>query len=59
MARMHPEEIETLDNATPGERTVFRFLREVANWNWPFDSAHGHSMRNGFIYLFFLAIGHE
>jgi hypothetical protein len=30
MARMHPEDIEGLENATPGERTVFRFLREVA-----------------------------
>jgi hypothetical protein len=27
---MHPEEIESLENATPGERKVFRFLREAA-----------------------------
>jgi hypothetical protein len=30
MARMLPEEIEMLENATPGERTVFRFSREAA-----------------------------
>ena len=30
MARMHPEDIESLENATPGEKTVFRFLREAA-----------------------------
>ena len=30
MARMHPEDIEDLENATTGERTVFRFLREAA-----------------------------
>ena len=30
MARMHPEDIENLESATPGERKVFRFLREVA-----------------------------
>jgi hypothetical protein len=29
MARMHPEDIEALEQATPGERTVFRFLRET------------------------------
>jgi hypothetical protein len=27
---MHPEDIEDLENLTPGERTVFRFLREAA-----------------------------
>lgn len=27
---MHPEDIESLGKATPGERTVFRFLREAA-----------------------------
>jgi hypothetical protein len=27
MARMHLEDIEALEKATPGERTVFRFLR--------------------------------
>jgi hypothetical protein len=30
MARMHPDDIEALENATTGERTVFRFLRETA-----------------------------
>jgi hypothetical protein len=30
MARMHPEDIEALENATPGERAAFRFLKEVA-----------------------------
>ena len=30
MARMHPEEIEALEKATPGERAVFRFLQETA-----------------------------
>jgi hypothetical protein len=30
MARMHPEEIEALEHATPGERAVFRFFREIA-----------------------------
>jgi hypothetical protein len=30
MAPMHPEDIEGLENATPAERTVFRFLGEVA-----------------------------
>jgi Nuclease-related domain len=30
MARMHPEEIEELENPTEGERRVFRFLREAA-----------------------------
>jgi len=30
MARMHPEEIEALEHATQGKRTVFRFLREIA-----------------------------
>ncbi len=30
MAGMHPDDIESLENATPGERTVFRFLRELA-----------------------------
>jgi hypothetical protein len=30
MARMHPEEIEELENPTEGERKVVRFLREVA-----------------------------
>ena len=30
MARMHPEDIEDLENATPGERIVFRFLQEAA-----------------------------
>ncbi len=30
MALMHPEEIEDLENATAGERKVFRFLQEVA-----------------------------
>ncbi len=30
MARMHPEDIEALESATPGERTAFRFLREAA-----------------------------
>ena len=26
---MHPEDIESLENATPGQRTVFRFLQEA------------------------------
>ena len=30
MARMHPEDIENLENATLGERTVFRLLLEAA-----------------------------
>jgi hypothetical protein len=30
MARMHPEEIEELENFTEGERKVFHYLREVA-----------------------------
>jgi hypothetical protein len=30
MARMHPEEIEELENPTEGERKVFHFLREAA-----------------------------
>lgn len=30
MARMLPEDIEVLENATPGERIVFRFLQEAA-----------------------------
>ena len=30
MARMHPDDIEGLENATPDERTFFRFLRETA-----------------------------
>lgn len=30
MARMHPEEIEDLENLTEGERKVLRFLREAA-----------------------------
>lgn len=36
MARMHPEEIEELENPTEGERKVFRFLREVARPNADF-----------------------
>jgi hypothetical protein len=27
---MHPEDIDALESATPGERTVFRFLLEAA-----------------------------
>jgi hypothetical protein len=30
MARMYPKEIDGLENATLGERTVFRVLREAA-----------------------------
>lgn len=30
MAKMHPEDIEALEDATPGEKRVFRFLREAA-----------------------------
>ena len=30
MARMHPEDIEVLENATAGERKVFRFLHDAA-----------------------------
>ncbi len=30
MTRMHPEDIEAHESATPGERAVFRFLREAA-----------------------------
>lgn len=30
MARVHPEEIEDLDNPIEGERKVFRFLKEAA-----------------------------
>ena len=30
MARMHPEEIEVLEEATAGERKVFRFLHDAA-----------------------------
>ena len=30
MARMHPDDIEGSEKATPGERTVFRFLQEAA-----------------------------
>jgi hypothetical protein len=30
MARMHPEDIEALEKATPGERNVFQFLEEIA-----------------------------
>jgi hypothetical protein len=30
MAQMHPEDIEGLETSTPGERIVFRFLREAA-----------------------------
>jgi hypothetical protein len=45
---MHPEEIETLEHATPGERAVFRFLREIARpdqdfigWYEPKVGEHG------------------
>jgi hypothetical protein len=30
MATMHPEDIEGFEEATEGERKVFRFLREAA-----------------------------
>ena len=30
MARMHPNDIDGLEDTTPGERTVFRFLQETA-----------------------------
>lgn len=30
MARMYPNDIEDLENATAGERAVFRFLQEAA-----------------------------
>jgi hypothetical protein len=30
MARIHPKDIEELENPTEGERKVFRFLREAA-----------------------------
>jgi hypothetical protein len=30
MARLHPEDIESLESATEGERKVFHFLREAA-----------------------------
>jgi hypothetical protein len=30
MARMHPEDIEGLENVTEGERKVFRFLWQAA-----------------------------
>jgi hypothetical protein len=30
MARMHPEDIEAIEKATPGERLVFHFLQEAA-----------------------------
>ena len=30
MARMHPEDIEVLEDATAGERKVFRYLHDVA-----------------------------
>lgn len=30
MARMHPEDIEAYEEATEGERKVFRFVREAA-----------------------------
>jgi hypothetical protein len=30
MARMHPEDIEVLEDATSGEKQVFRFLHHTA-----------------------------
>ncbi len=41
MARMHPEDIDDLENATPGERTVFRFLRETARPDSDFIGWYG------------------
>jgi hypothetical protein len=41
MALMHPEDIEGLETSTPGERTVFRFLREAARPDLDFIGWYG------------------
>ena len=37
---MHPEDIEDLEDATPGERIVFRFLHEAARAGCGFIAWH-------------------
>ena len=40
MTRMHPEDIDDLEKATPGERTVFRLLRKTARPDSDFIGWH-------------------
>ena len=40
LARMHPEDIEELENATAGEKQVFRFLHNTSRPDRDFSACY-------------------
>jgi hypothetical protein len=44
MVRMHPDDINDFENATVGERKIFRFLQEAARPDSEFIGWYGPSI---------------